>query len=44
MIIYDSYRRGFQDGVKQEHDRINILMEQLSDNLRKADQEMDEED
>ena len=42
--LNDSYRRGFQDGVKKEHDRINILMEQLSDNLRKADQEMDEED
>ena len=42
--LNDSYRRGFQDGIKQEHDRINILVEQLSDNLRKADQEMDEED
>lgn len=35
--LNDSYRRGFQDGVKKERDRINILVEQLSDNLRKAD-------
>ena len=36
--LNDSYRIGFQDGVKKERDRINILVEHLPDYLRKADQ------
>ena len=32
-MLSDSYRRGFQDGVKKEHDRIMDILKECEEGL-----------